>query len=83
MNAVVEQLIHDGFVQLSVELPCEKCGVLVRFVGEHKPNGNWYCPSCGHWMPYESFEGSQIKVWLRAQRVVDSAVLFPSGSETV
>lgn len=77
VHATVLQLINSGLVVLSFPTTCDGCGTLVRFVGEHKPMGNWYCPVCATWLHYGTPEGAAIETWKRAQRVQNTSVLFP------
>lgn len=77
LDVNVQALIKGSFVQLSTPHTCAQCGVYVRYVGEHKPNGNWYCPSCGWWISYA--DNHDIEIWKSAQRITDVSILFPSN----
>lgn len=75
----VKDITAIGFVQLSEPLLCAECEEIVRYVGEHKVNGNWYCPACGNWIPFSSPDSAVIVLWKRAQRVQDFSILFPAN----
>lgn len=57
VSPVVANLI-DAQVYLSYPTRCPNCDGFVRLVGEHKLNGNWYCPLCSAYWAYSELEES-------------------------
>jgi hypothetical protein len=53
LNPIIANLIKNP-VFLSHPTVCTVCGSNVRLVGEHKLHGNWYCPVCAAYWPYDT-----------------------------
>lgn len=53
LNPTIANLLKNP-VFLSYPTACPECGTNVRLVGEHKLHGNWYCPKCMAYWPYDT-----------------------------
>lgn len=65
LNPIIINLLKNP-VFLSYATVCPECGTNVRLVGEHKPHGNWYCPKCMAYWPYDTLTKSirwEKKAW--------------------
>jgi hypothetical protein len=54
LNPVITNLLKTGQVFLSFPVSCPECQTNVRLIGEHKTHGNWYCPNCVSYWPYDT-----------------------------
>lgn len=80
INGRVNDIIALGGVYLSVPLTCHACGVRVRYVGEHRTNGSWYCPAigCSFNAPFSLL---RLEYERRAHRVQSADEVFPGAGE--
>jgi hypothetical protein len=80
INGTVNDIISQGGVYLSIPLTCHACGVRVRYVGEHRTNGSWFCPAigCSFNAPFSLL---RLTYERRAHRVQSSDEVFTDSSE--
>lgn len=80
INLTVNGIIAQGGVYLSIPLTCGSCGARVRYVGEHRASGSWFCPAigCSFNAPFSLL---RLEYERRAHRVQSSDEVFPGANE--